>query len=231
MIHLSVETSTEWVDLALLKESATLSRITAFRPGRASEILVPALESLFVCAGVARDSLSFVSSSRGPGTYTSIRVGHLFSRGLAYTLKVPHLTISPFEVLARQGALLLSGRANYLVVLLDARRGEVNAALFHLTEEGTPVSLPSSQSGGAFSGRAISPRDVLEGLPPGDVGMVGPGVVHLGSMTPPEGTVLLPPVLLHPSAGVMGALAFAEKESGRGEDSSDLLYGRDSVFS
>lgn len=231
MIHLSVETSTEWVDLALLNESSTLSRFTVFRPGRASEILVPALETLLGCADVARESLAFVSSSRGPGTYTSIRVGHLFSRGLAYALKAPHLTISPFEVLASQGIALLQGRVNHLVVLLDARRGEVNAALFGVSGEGAPVRIPSSRSGEVFSGRAISPRSVLASLPSGNVGIVGPGVVHLGSLPPPAGTSIAPPLLLHPSASVMGTLAFSEKVSGGGNGSSDLLYGRDSVSS
>jgi tRNA A37 threonylcarbamoyladenosine modification protein TsaB len=54
MIHLSIETSTEWVDLALLKEESTLSRFTVFRPGGASEILVRALDTLLNCTDVPR---------------------------------------------------------------------------------------------------------------------------------------------------------------------------------
>ena len=231
MIHLSIETSTEWVDLALVKEASTLSRFTVFRPGGASEILVRALDTLLNCTDVPRESLAFVSSSRGPGTYTSIRVGHLFCRGLAHALKVPHLTISPFEVLAHQGLPLFRGKAGHLAVLLDAKRGEVNAALFRLSGEESPVRIPSSEAGDVFSGRASSPQSVLDNLPPGNVGLVGPGVVHLRSSVPPEGTVLAPPLLLYPSASVMGSLAFSEKKEGGGGDFSDLLYGRDSVCS
>ena len=232
MIHLSIETSTEWVDLALLKESSTLSRFSVFRPGGASEILVPALETLLVSAGVSRESLAFLSSSRGPGTYTSIRVGHLFVRGMAFALKVPHVTVSPFDVLARQGVPLLPGGLDHLVILLDARRGEVNAALYRLPGDGDLVRIPSSVAGEIFSGRAVSPREVLEHLPPGAVGLVGPGIIHLGTHASPEGTRIAPPVLIHPSASVMGALAFAAKMSGEDRDlSPDLLYGRDSVCS
>ncbi|MGC8529710.1 MAG: tRNA (adenosine(37)-N6)-threonylcarbamoyltransferase complex dimerization subunit type 1 TsaB [Leptospirillia bacterium] len=232
MIHLSVETSTEWVDLALLNETSPLSCFRVFRPGGASEVLVPALETVLVSAGVSPESLAFLSSSRGPGTYTSIRVGHLFVRGLTFSLKVPHVTISPFDVLARQCVTLLPDRPDHLVVLLDARRGEVNAALYRLSGDGDPVRIPSSASGEIFSGRAASPRKVLEQLPPGKVALVGPGIIHLGTHSPPAETRIVPPLLLHPSACVMGALAFAAKMSGEDLNlSSDLLYGRDSVCS
>jgi tRNA threonylcarbamoyl adenosine modification protein YeaZ len=232
MIHLSVETSTEWVDLALLRESTLLSRFSVFRPGGASEILVPALETVLVSAGISRDALAFLSSSRGPGTYTSIRVGHLFVRGMAFALNIPHLTVSPFDVLARQGASLLPAGLDHLVVLLDAKRGEVNAALYRLSGAVDPVRIPSSASGEIFSGRATSPRRVLEHLPPGSVGLVGPGIIHLGTPFPPGDTRIAPPLLIYPSASVMGSMAFAARLSGEDRDlSPDLLYGRDSVCS
>ena len=230
MIHLSIETSTEWVDLALLRDSALLSRFSVFRPGGASEILVPALETVLVSAGISRDALAFLSSSRGPGTYTSIRVGHLFVRGMAFALNIPHLTVSPFDVLARQGASLLPAGLDHLVVLLDAKRGEVNAALYRLSGTADPVRIPSSASDEIFSGRAASPRRVLEHLPLGSVGLVGPGIIHLGPQ--PSDTRIVPPLAIYPSASVMGALAFEARLSGEDRDlSPDLLYGRDSVCS
>jgi len=230
LIHLAVETSTEMTDMALLSENKLLVRLSIFRPGGASEILVPGLETLLGMAGEKKESIVLVSSSAGPGTYTSIRVGHLFCKGLAYATRIPHLVVSPFLVVAEQ-ALAHAGRGeDYLVVLLDARRGEVNACLF---DPSRPL-FPVPGAGEVFSGRAVAPGRVLGALPSGKGRIVGPGVVHLGDGSLQKDGGREPPLLVHdlPRAETMGRLAIRQwrvrpQEGGSG---SSLLYGRDSVI-
>lgn len=230
MIHLAVETSTEMTDMALLAENKVLVRLSVFRPGGASEILVQGLETLLGMAGEKKESISLVSSSAGPGTYTSIRVGHLFCKGLAYATGIPHLVVSPFLVLAEQAFAHAGSGEEFLVVLLDARRREVNACLFNPLRPSVPVS----GAGEAFSGRAVSPGRVLDALPSGKGRIVGPGVVHLeeGILKKEGGRET--PLLIYdlPGAETMGRLAFrkwrARPEEGGSE--SSLLYGRDSVI-
>ncbi|EQD24505.1 MAG: tRNA (adenosine(37)-N6)-threonylcarbamoyltransferase complex dimerization subunit type 1 TsaB [Nitrospirae bacterium] len=226
MIHLAVETSTEVVDMSLLSEDKVLVRLSVFRPGGASEILVQGLETLLAMAGEKKESIALVSSSAGPGTYTSIRVGHLFCKGLAFATGCPHLVVSPFLVLAEQ-AWASGGRGEeFLVVLLDARRREVNACLFDPSKPAAPVS----GTGETFSGRAVPPERVLENLPPGKGRIVGPGVVHLEKMDLGREH----PLLIHdlPGAGTMGRLAIRSWRAREEGDvpGSTLLYGRDSVI-
>ncbi len=231
MIHLAVETSTEVVDIALLEEDRVLSSLSVFRPGGASEILVRGLETLLGMAGKKKESIALLSSSAGPGTYTSIRVGHLFCKGLAFALGIPHLTISPFLVLFEQAFAVAGKEEDFLVVVLDARRGEVNACLFEAANPGLPVC----GSGDPFSGSAVSPGKILESLPHGKGRLVGPGVVHLGKELAGQRTDQAGPLLVHdfPRAGTMGRLAFRslkERPDGSSYDTR-LLYGRDSVIS
>ncbi len=231
MIHLAVETSTEVVDLALLEEDRILARLSVFRPGGASEVLVRGLETLLEMACEKKESIALLSSSAGPGTYTSIRVGHLFCKGLAMGMKIPHLTVSPFLVLAEQAFSVAGTEEDFLVVVLDARRVEVNACLF---DPDNPV-VPVSGAGEQFSGRAVSPRKILESIPPGKGRIVGPGVLHIEKELSGQGHGKKSPLLVHdfPQAGTMGRLAFRKWKSmpdGRVYESG-LLYGRDSVIS
>jgi hypothetical protein len=103
--------------------------------------------------------------------------------------------------------------------------------LFFALRGGVSREDPLLRGGRCILGTGQLSRSVLDNLPPGNVGLVGPGVVHLRSSVPPEETVLAPPLLLYPSASVMGSLAFSEKREGGGGEFSDLLYGRDSVCS
>ncbi len=231
MIHLAVETSTEVVEMALLDKDRILTSLSVFRPGGASEILVRGLETLLGMAGEKKESIALLSSSSGPGTYTSIRVGHLFCKGLAFALGIPHLTVSPFLVLSEQAFAVAGKDEDFLVVVLDARRGEVNACFFEAGNPGAPVS----GSGEQFSGRAVSPGKILESLPPGKGRLVGPGVVHLGKDLSGQRSDPASPLLVHdlPRAGTMGRLAFRNwkaRPEGRSHDTR-LLYGRDSVIS
>lgn len=232
MIHLAIETSTEWVDLALMRESSVLSRFSVFRPGGASEILSSALESLFICTNQKPEDLAFLSSSQGPGTYTSIRVGHLFSRGLSLALGIPHLTVSPFTMLAWQAAEFLPKAVGRLAIVLDAKRGEVNAALFSLSGNAGPLRIPAEEAGEVFSGRAVSPERILELLSSaqsGDIAIAGPGVVALSPKGQSGAPAGLSSHLIFPSAPMMGRLAFESRKEGLGEGASALLYGRESV--
>ncbi len=231
MIHLAVETSTEVVDMALFDEEKVLAQMAVFRPGGASELLVPGLETLLEVAGKKSGALELVSSSAGPGTYTSIRVGHLFCKGLAFSLGIPHLTISPFLALSDQDSSVGGSGHTFLAVLLDARRHEVNACLFDPAHPLVPLSLPGP-SGDIFSGRAVSPEQVCSFLPEGKGRLVGPGVVHL-PFARLEGRSDLDLVRSRPEAQAMGRLALRRwrttpelSSSGEG-----LLYGRDSVIS
>lgn len=77
-------------------------------------------------AAVAYGDLSRLAVTVGPGSFTGLRVGVAAVRGLSLALAIPAVGVTTLEALAepylRQGAAVLS--------VLDAKRGEVYAALF-----------------------------------------------------------------------------------------------------
>ncbi len=104
-----------------------------------AERIVPTLEALLADAGAERRDLAAVTVGVGPGSYTGLRVGVATARGLALGLGVPLGGASSLAPVA--WAALAPGETG--VVVRDARRGNVYAALFERTPDGLIEHLPA----------------------------------------------------------------------------------------
>lgn len=86
--------------------------------------------------------LAAVSVSKGPGSYTGLRIGFSAAKGLAYALNIPLISIDTLQTLAS----LAKEKENQDVLfcpLIDARRMEVYSAIYdtHLNCIQTPTAL------------------------------------------------------------------------------------------
>lgn len=70
--------------------------------------------------------LDAISISKGPGSYTGLRIGVSAAKGLCFALEIPLISISTLKSLASQ----ISTDSGYIVPMLDARRMEVYSAIF-----------------------------------------------------------------------------------------------------
>lgn len=77
-------------------------------------------------ANITKTELDAIAVSKGPGSYTGLRIGVSAAKGLCFALDVPLLSISTLEVLANQ----VKEDNCYIIPLLDARRMEVYSAVF-----------------------------------------------------------------------------------------------------
>ena len=73
---------------------------------------------------VSKNDLNAIAVSKGPGSYTGLRIGVSTAKGLCYALDIPLIAISTLSSLARQ----ITG--SLVVPMLDARRMEVYSAVF-----------------------------------------------------------------------------------------------------
>jgi tRNA threonylcarbamoyladenosine biosynthesis protein TsaB len=136
-VILAVESATAAVSAALLRGETLLGEETSEDARPPSERLLPAIDSLLRRSGVALDALSGFAVSVGPGSFTGLRVGIATVKGLAFGSGRPVAAVSTLAALALPA---LDGRTP-VAALLDARRGELYAALF--AADGS-VLLPDS---------------------------------------------------------------------------------------
>ncbi len=137
MMILGFDTSTAASAAAVLRsdaelfESAPAPERLAERPAHASELL-PAINDVMERADIGFGDLDAIAVGVGPGTFTGLRIGIATARALAKANGLPVRGVSSLAVLA-------SGMpAGSRLPLIDAKRGEVYAALFEDAEQTWP---------------------------------------------------------------------------------------------
>jgi tRNA threonylcarbamoyladenosine biosynthesis protein TsaB len=103
----------------------------ALPPAHASE-LMPAVADVMERAGVDWDELDAIAVGVGPGTFTGLRIGIATARALATAAGLPLRPVSSLAALAAGIDDLVR------LPLIDARRGEVFAALYEGEREFWP---------------------------------------------------------------------------------------------
>jgi tRNA threonylcarbamoyladenosine biosynthesis protein TsaB len=102
-----------------------------------SEKLSVFIDKAIQQTGISYKDLSAVCVSKGPGSYTGLRIGVSTAKGLCYGLDIPLISIPTTEVLAKNYAKKLSEN-DIICAMIDARRMEVYCAFYnHLLQ---PIS-------------------------------------------------------------------------------------------
>lgn len=76
--------------------------------------------------GLTVDDLDAVAVSKGPGSYTGLRIGVSTAKGLCFSLDIPLISVPTLQLLAKQ----LKETEEIIVSMLDARRMEVYSAVY-----------------------------------------------------------------------------------------------------
>ena len=85
------------------------------------------IEEVLAFAKIKKTQLSAVTVSKGPGSYTGLRIGVSAAKGLCYALDIPLLSIPTLDSLSHQ---VQDKEAQYIIPMLDARRMEVYSAIY-----------------------------------------------------------------------------------------------------
>ena len=123
---LGIETATPVCGVALVDGTKLLGEYSVNAGRTHSQRLMPMVSALLAEAGLTRDGLDGVAVSRGPGSYTGLRIGLTTGKALAFALGKPIAAVPTLEALAHN----LSGTGALVCPVLDAKRGEVYTGLY-----------------------------------------------------------------------------------------------------
>ena len=121
---LSIETSTTVCSVAIHEDGKIKASSTYNIDKSHSTVLIPTIDTLISRSGYDKTNLSAVALSKGPGSYTGLRIGTSTAKGLCFALDIPLIAVGTLEGLARQAAPFLDLDV-ILCPMLDARRMEV----------------------------------------------------------------------------------------------------------
>lgn len=125
---LALDSATEACSVALLVDGHLEERFEIAPRGHAS-LLLPYIDALLREAGLALSGLDAVAVSRGPGSFTGIRIGFSLAQGLAVGAGLGLMPVSTLHALALAGYEQAPSPTCVLAVL-DARMGEVYAGSY-----------------------------------------------------------------------------------------------------
>lgn len=92
------------------------------------------VEAVLAEAGVAASALKGVAATRGPGSFTGLRVGLAFAQGLAAATGARPIGLSSLDALAVHAHLAAPDSQSPIAAVMDARRGQVYLALWRAGE-------------------------------------------------------------------------------------------------
>ncbi len=126
---LALETSSDIGSAALGLAGKVVDSVTLSGPRRHAAEFLPAIADLCSRRSVSPQALRTVFVSRGPGSFTGLRIGVTVARMLGFAGGVRVVTVPTLDVIA-QNALDVPDRPSRLAVMVDAKRHHVYAALF-----------------------------------------------------------------------------------------------------
>ena len=129
---LAVDTSTAQIGLALYDDARVTAESLWQSHQHHTVELAPALAELLKRTGVSIDDIQALGVALGPGSFTALRVGLSFVKGLALARRIPVIGIPSLDVLA--GGLPLARLP--LAAVLQAGRGRFAVGMYKPTKTG-----------------------------------------------------------------------------------------------
>jgi tRNA threonylcarbamoyl adenosine modification protein YeaZ len=129
MLVLAADTSLPILSVALISDGALAGAVALEGRGSRNEKLLPAIDWLLAENGIDRRTLDLLAVTRGPGSFTGVRIGLATMQGLAMALGRPVCAMSTHEAVA-------FGEPGRVAIVDDAGRGELYVSCFDDGREG-----------------------------------------------------------------------------------------------
>ena len=130
---LSADTSTQILSIALKTESAYEERLVNGRFSH-SEDLLPEISSLLSRAGITMQDLELLIVSKGPGSFTGLRIGMASMKGISSALSVPLVSVPTLDAIP-EAAPISPGA---VLSVIDARKRKFYLSL----KKGDDILIP-----------------------------------------------------------------------------------------
>jgi tRNA threonylcarbamoyladenosine biosynthesis protein TsaB len=203
---LNIETSTTNCSVSLSQDGETLVlKEDNNNKYSHAERLHSYIDEVVKAAKVSLNDLDAISISKGPGSYTGLRIGVSTAKGLCFALDKPLVSISTLKILAYQVKI----NKGVVVSMLDARRMEVYSAVFN----------SDYQRVRDIQAQILDEHSFKDYLDDGKVYFIGNGVEKTKALISHPNAVFIEDKL--PSANEMSLLAFNKYKK---NDIEDVAY-------
>jgi tRNA threonylcarbamoyladenosine biosynthesis protein TsaB len=165
---LSVDTASTTGSVAVVAGETLLAEVTIARQETHSRRLMNMIDGALEMAGLGLADMDGLAFTRGPGSFTGLRIGLSVIKGLALVSGKPLVGVSCLEVLAHQAP----DRNRLICAMMDARNKEVYCARYRYVGDGFRRVADEA---------ALSPVEAVAGIAE-DCLLIGDGAVRYRSL-------------------------------------------------
>lgn len=203
---LNIETSTTNCSVSLSKEGETLVlKEDNNNKYSHAERLHSYIDEVLIEAKIQLGDLDAIAISKGPGSYTGLRIGVSAAKGLCFAVDKPLISVATLEALAHQ----IKIEKGVIVSMLDARRMEVYSAIFNVKYQ----QIRDTQA------QILDEQSFKDYLDKGKVYFIGNGVEKTKTLINHPNAIFIENKL--PSANQMSVLANNKYKK---NDTEDVAY-------
>ncbi len=203
---LSIETATTNCSVSLSKEGKTIVLKEDYDKSYShAERLHVYIDAVLKEAKISQNDIDAIAVSKGPGSYTGLRIGVSAAKGLCFALEKPLISVATLEALARQ----VKSDNGIIVSMLDARRMEVYSAIY----DSNYNQIRETRA------QILDEKSFEDYLEKGKVYFIGNGVEKTKTLINHPNAVFIDDKL--PSANDMGLLAYNKYKI---SDTEDVAY-------
>jgi tRNA threonylcarbamoyladenosine biosynthesis protein TsaB len=192
---LAIETATKNCSVALFQNGELKTFKELAGSYSHAENLAVFAEEVLTQAAISFDELQAIAISKGPGSYTGLRIGVSFAKGLCYGIGVPLISLDTLQHMVSSAVEFTQNPDALYCSMIDARRMEVYAAIYD-------AQLQESRK---IKAEVVDESTYLKFLDQKKVYFYGDGALKCEKVITHSNAVFLD--LLLPSAKSMGSLA------------------------
>lgn len=202
---LALDTSMGACSAAVLRAGASARLLEALQvdmPRGHAEALMPMVDEVLAEADIEARDLDLIAATRGPGSFTGVRIAIAAARGLALVTHAKLFGTDSLSVMARASLIAGAEPQGPFAVAVDARRGMIYFGLFDAAARKLDGPL------------LVSPDDAARTLAEGVRLAVGNGAALLAKAAEAQGRELGVTLdSLQPSAAALAEIAFESGET------------------
>ncbi|MCF0136636.1 MAG: tRNA (adenosine(37)-N6)-threonylcarbamoyltransferase complex dimerization subunit type 1 TsaB [Lachnospiraceae bacterium] len=159
MLILGIEAAAKACSAAVYEDGTVLAQVRSNAGMTHSETLLPMVDQALTLAGKAIENVDAIALTKGPGSFTGLRIGAATAKGLALGIRKPLIPLDTLEALT-----YTQNMGDFIRVgIMDARRGQVYCAAYQTkSEEGAPAVCPKNSV--VIPPDALAPSQLLEKL-------------------------------------------------------------------
>lgn len=123
---IAIDSSGLVASVAVLEDDNLIAEYNVQYKKTHSQTLLPMLDEIKRMIGLDLKTVDAIAVSKGPGSFTGLRIGSATAKGLAQAINVPIVEISTIEGMACN----MYGSDSLICPIMDARRGQVYTGVY-----------------------------------------------------------------------------------------------------